>query len=223
MPVETILTSAAETKVDAPASKVEAVADKAVEKVADKSVEKQKAETVVVPALGADGKPVVVADSKPVEIKYDLKLPENAAITDEAIANVSAFAKDHKLSNEQAQKMLERDNALFAAYQEGAIEAQQKQSMDWMQATKADKEIGGDHFAANVESARQLIVKHGNDALKKLLNDTGAGNHPEVVRFIAKIGKLMHEGQMLSGKPISEKPKAPRSLGDALYPDKPKV
>ncbi len=86
---------------------------------------------------------------------------------------------------------------------------------------KADKEIGGDKFDANMESARRIIEKYGDEQIKNDLNVSGFGNYPPLVRLFAKLGKLMNEGQILSGKPVSEKPKGPKSLAEALYPDKP--
>lgn len=41
--------------------------------------------------------------------------------------------------------------------------------------------------------------KFGSPELKQYLNETGLGNHPELVRIFANIGKAMSEDGLVTG------------------------
>ncbi len=139
-------------------------------------------------AVVADAKPAVVVDSKPVEIVYDLKAPEGVDAAD-----VVAFAKAHKLSPEAAQAVLDRDTVSAKA------QADKIASMPavWAEQAKADKEIGGAVFEATVGKAKLALDKFGSPALRQALNDTGLGNHPELIRTFAAIGRAMGEDKLV--------------------------
>ncbi len=77
----------------------------------------------------------------------------------------------------------------------------------WADDAKADKEIGGDKWTGTVSDAQRAINKLGTPALKEYLNASGGGNHPELIRILAKAGALLKEdnppndGGQGSGKP----------------------
>jgi hypothetical protein len=71
----------------------------------------------------------------------------------------------------------------------------------WTEQVKTDKEIGGDKLAENLGVARKAIDTFGSPELKALLNSTGLGNHPEVVKLAFKVGKAISEDGFVSGSP----------------------
>lgn len=182
-----------------------------------------KAETLLVPAIkegdkkteGAADALLKKADAVPE--KYALKDAAGNDVTGESYEEVSATAKALGLSNDAAQKLVARD----AAVAEARIAKHEAEVVKWMDDIRTDKEMGGQNYAATVESATRLVQKYGSEKLKAELNRTGLGNHPELVRFCALIGKNMDEGKILSGAPVGAKAK-PVTLADALYPDKAK-
>jgi hypothetical protein len=44
-----------------------------------------------------------------------------------------------------------------------------------------------------VADALKARERFSTPALRQLLNETGFGNHPEVIKFFAKVGKAMRE------------------------------
>jgi len=64
---------------------------------------------------------------------------------------------------------------------------------------KSDKEIGGDSFTPSVKHAQNAINKFGTPELKSALDSYGMGNHPELVRVFARIGKAMAEDTHVGG------------------------
>jgi len=164
----------------------------------------------------ADGKPVTKGpDDKPqAEIKYDLKLPEGSHLDASAVERVTAKAKELKLTPEQAQSELNRESELLKTYVEGQ-QAQLAKTVDtWVEEAKKDPEIGGDGFVKSAEIAKRVVNRFGTEEFKKALNDTGLGNHPELIRVLTRIGRAMTEDQLILP---SGQGKGPRAPEDILY------
>lgn len=153
-----------------------------------------------------DGAPEVKApDAKaPDEVKpvvpekYELKLPEGSPLVAAHVEKVAAFAKDKGLSNDQAQVILERESDAVKSFADG-----QKQKLDnladveWPKLAKSDPEIGGDKYNESVETAHRALAKFGTPKLMEELKLTGYGNHPELIRVFAKVGKMMSSDKIV--------------------------
>ena len=152
------------------------------------------------PAEGAakegDGKPVVPD-------KYELKLPEGAILEAADVEDTAALAKELGLSNEAAQKLLEKRNADRATLLESQQQFLRDSVSSWENAVKADPEIIGEkgtEFQANVKLAKQALNRFGSPELIKALKETGYGSHPDLVRMMVRVGKAMRSDEMHEGK-----------------------
>ena len=145
--------------------------------------------------------------------KYDLKLKEGSNISAKHLEKISAFAKAKGLSNEDAQALVDRDQENFSEFTSAQMAEVQKEKDKWLPEAQADTEIGGENFSKNVELAKRVLDKVGSDGLRKFLNDTGFGNHPEVVRVFYRLGKMMTEDQLvISGQPPAAEKKSPEQV-----------
>lgn len=166
-----------------------------------------------------DAKPTAPANPpappKVVPEKYDLKLPEGSQLDAAHVEKVSSFAKEHKLSNEEAQAIIDRDNANIASYADGQNAKLKERQEAWKTESSTDKEYGGEAFAQNAELAKRVIQRFGSDALKTALNDTGLGNHPELLRVFVRIGKAMSEDQLVL--PKNEAGGGKKSMEEVFY------
>lgn len=134
--------------------------------------------------------------------KYEFTAPEGVELDPQALAEFEPIAKDMKLNQEQAQKLVEFQAALMQ--KQAAAWDQQVQT--WVTEVKADKEIGGEAMTQSVNHARQALTHFGTPALKAALDATKMGNHPELVRVFARIGKAMAEDSFVqSGAPAGTK------------------
>lgn len=79
----------------------------------------------------------------------------------------------------------------------GAQTAFENQVSEWETLARKDKDFGGEKFDENVAIAVKGLEKVGSPELKALLNQTGLGSHPEVIRAFHKIGKLMTDSGIL--------------------------
>lgn len=129
--------------------------------------------------------------------KYDLKLPENTLFDAAALEGIEAFAKDLGLAQEAAQKLLERDSQMldqFATHVDAVVKAEHAERVaGWEQAVRTDKELGGEKFAETQFLADKAVRMFATPEFKQALNETGFGNHPELVRLFVKIGKAISE------------------------------
>lgn len=170
----------------------------------------------------ADDKPAAdPADVVPEDGKYDLTMPEGFDVDQSLLDAVAPEFKELGLTKSQAQKLADK----FIEAQQARVEKQAQGWSEtitkWADDAKADKEIGGDKWDATVSSASRAVKTLGTPELRDYLNASGGGNHPELIRFMAKVGAMIKEDSPAgSGSEGSGKPADPAHL---LFPsDAPK-
>jgi hypothetical protein len=114
----------------------------------------------------------------------------------EVLTAFSEVAKDLNLSQDAASKVLDKMGPVLQARQEAQFEAARN---EWAETSKADKEFGGEKLQENLGFAKRAMDAYATQELKALLNDTGLGNHPEVIRFFVKAGKAISEDTVVTG------------------------
>lgn len=143
---------------------------------------------------------------------YDFKAPEGKEYDTSLIGSFSEAAKEANLTQDAAQKLLDKVAPALASRQAEQIEAVRN---GWIEATKADKEIGGDKLPENLAFAKKAIDTFGSPELRTLLETTGLGNNLEVIRAFVKAGKAISEDTFVSGSPNG---KTSVNAADVLYP-----
>lgn len=96
----------------------------------------------------------------------------------------------------------------------GRLEAHKTMVGEWAETVKADKELGGDKLDQTLATAKKAIDL-GPPELKEMLNVTGLGNHPAVVKWAYTIGKALSEDRFVTGK-AGEKP---ATVASTLFPN----
>lgn len=160
------------------------------------------------PEGGADAKPQEATPDKKTETtdtkaaaappeKYELKLPEGSKLTQSKVDQVALYAKENGLSNEVAQKLLERESQAVQEFESEIKSEHLKRVEQWKSEVEADKELGGDLYKQNVELAKRVAHRYASPEFLKVLDESGFGNHPELVRVFSRIGKQMSEDQLI--------------------------
>jgi hypothetical protein len=167
----------------------------------------------------AEGQPAEKTDdSKPADgekpaadAEYVITAPEGVELDTKQTEAFTALAKELKLAPADAQKIAD------IAIQAQVAEAQARAEMvnGWADQVRADKDIGGDKLTETVAIAKKAIDL-GPPGLKELLNTTGLGNHPDVVRWAYRVGKALSEGSFVPGSPKPDLTGQDRA--DRLYP-----
>lgn len=127
-----------------------------------------------------------------------LKANPNASAR-EALAE--AAARQAKLVGEsQAQAMAQRDQQISA----------------WGDELKADKDFGGEAFDKNVATAIKGLEAVGSPELRQMLDQTGLGSHPEIVRAFKKVGELVADAPFATG---AQPAQSASSAAARMYPN----
>ncbi len=124
---------------------------------------------------------------------YTLKVPDGETLDPDALAVFEPIFKEAKLSNEMVQKLVDAQNQQRTA-------ALEKINAQWLGELKSDKEIGGSKLPAQIKLAQGALARFGTPELKSFLDGSKLGNHPELVRYFAKVGAAMSEGSMVNGE-----------------------
>jgi hypothetical protein len=153
------------------------------------------------------------ADAKPVvPEKYEFKAPEGREFDGETIAAYSEVARELGLSQDAAQKLLDRMGPQMAQRQEAQIQAVRN---EWTKSATSDKEFGGPALAENLSVAKKALDAFGTPELRDLLNTSGLGNHPEVIRLFFRAGKAISEDRFVGGSATTAKARGPMTFDDA--------
>lgn len=157
------------------------------------------------------------ADKVPEDGKYDLKMPDGIELDQELADALGPEFADLKLTNAQAQKLVDK----YTEIQKGRAEKQGQTWAEtisgWADTAKKDPEIGGAKWDGTVSDATRAINKLGTPALKEYLNASGGGNHPEVIRIMAKVGAMIKEDNPASGG--AEGAGKPAEAAHVLFPN----
>lgn len=156
-------------------------------------------------------------DDKVIPEKYDLKLPDGSLLDADHLDSISSLAKEKKLSNEEAQAILERDHAVLSAFEDRKRQEAEVMKDEWAKSAQSDKEYGGEKYKESIALARRVLNQFGSNALKEQLNSSGLGNHPELIRLMVRIGKEISAGSLVVSR---ENPPPAKSLGEIFYGSK---
>jgi hypothetical protein len=155
------------------------------------------------------------APAAPEEIK--VKFAEGVSFEQSRVEQFTKLAKEIGLKSEGAQKIAD----FYSEMVKGAAEEQVAITTKWAEEAKADKEVGGAAFDQNLAVAKKALDRVGSPALKELLARSGLGNHVEVIRLFAKIGKSISEDRLPGADPAAGgEPSLEQQLHEA-YPNSP--
>lgn len=146
------------------------------------------------------------------EVVYDFKTPEGMELDAASTDEFKAIAKELNLSKDAAQKVVD----LAVKREQARADAFAKQVEDWANQVQSDPELGKPETLA---AARKVVETFGDDETKSLLNSTGMGNHPALVRFMVKVSKAISEDKFVAGRDNAEPSK--KDPASVLYGNNP--
>ncbi len=146
------------------------------------------------PATDADKK----VDERPLgapEAYADFAAPEGLELDAEVLGDLKSVAKELNLPQEAAQRIVD----LGVKLQQRSTEAWKAQTQQWAADVRNDKEIGGEKLAENLAVVKKVMTTFSSPAFDALLDSTGLGNHPELVKTFHRIGKAISEDGFVPG------------------------
>lgn len=140
----------------------------------------------------------------PEDGKYEFEMPEGVEL-DAALAEKAApILKEQNITRAQANALAK----LVAEDRKAQFEKWSETQENWVKQAKSDKEFGGDKFDTSIKGARSILEKFGTPELKEYLTASGGGNHPEMIRFMARVGNAISDDKPVGSEtPAGSKPK----------------
>lgn len=134
--------------------------------------------------------------------KYeDFTLPEGFEISEERSELLTEFAKENNWTQEEAQKAVDLFTKVQQEEMQAHMDAWNQRQESWLDEIKADESLSK-NIDATTSAIGKALDKFGSDELRSLMDPydpeknpegMGIGNHPELVRFFAKVGNLVGE------------------------------
>lgn len=128
-----------------------------------------------------------------------MKLPEGSPLSPEDLAAVKKQALEAKMTKEQAEGLIKERNTGALALKTSQDNAFAQMKTQWKDSLDKDPEMGGEHLAETVLLSSRAFKSLASAEFQVQMEKTGFGNHPEFVRMMAKIGKLMGEDKLIRG------------------------
>jgi hypothetical protein len=162
--------------------------------------------------------------------KYEFEAVDGLELDDKLLADTTPILKEAGVTAKQAKQLAPVAKKLYDRFAEQQGEVFADMRADWAKEAMADPELGGQNWKkteANVAKALDYFVgpkvtknDKGEDVpnqFRQLLDETGFGNHPEMIRAWAKIGALVAEDGTFARGSGAAAPTLSRE--EVLYPN----
>jgi len=165
--------------------------------------------------------------------KYeDFAVPEGFALDKDAATEFGALAKKGDLSQAYAQDLVNFYVKMQRQMNNAPAEFYEHKQNEWKAEINSDPEIGGSKWNGTKASIGRLFDSLGDakltDGFREAMDYTGAGNHPAVVKFLARVAQRLTEGGPVRGSGPSSEGMRPPGVGapsaaQAIYPNLPSI
>lgn len=154
------------------------------------------------------------ADETNTPVVFELKKADGSLVVAAEAEKIVSFSKEHGLSPAQAQAIYNRENAASAAFDADVAKQYDERKNGWIETGKKDPVLGGEHYAQNVQAAHLMFQKFATPEFTKLLDETGFGHHPELLKVFFNIHQA-HKDDVLVRQ--GEAPSALKDTKDVMY------
>ena len=132
--------------------------------------------------------------------EYTFELPDGMEVDTTMVEALSPAFKELGLTNDQASMLASKYAEQMAAQAEQMNTTLNEQYDAWVNEGKKDREIGHNNWQPSVDLANGVIRKFGNARLvEEAMVSSGVGNHPEMIRFLSRIGKALSDDTLMTG------------------------
>lgn len=170
----------------------------------------------------ADQAPVAEPEPEAAPTYESFTLPEGAMVDPAEIGKFTEVLGKHKAPQELGQELIDLHVAEVSRLAQSLVQANAAAQQEawsglnqtWRDDVLSDPEIGGKRHKTAMNVCGAVIEEYGTPGLRAALDLTGAGNNPEIIRFIHNIGKALGEGRPI---PAIKPAPAPSSKAQRRY------
>ncbi len=176
------------------------------------------------PAPAPEGAASPAPEPAPLTLaSYEVALPEGFVPDDGLMTKFKETALAAKLDPKSAQGFVDLYASALQSAAAAATSSAEAQSAAWRNETLALPEFTGATRDASTATLGRFMDDYGSPELRSVLDATGLGNNPHLVRALFKVASMLDEGKPASpGLPANPgpnngKPQGQRSPGQILY------
>lgn len=145
-------------------------------------------------------------------LSYDsVKPADGVSFNAQDWESFKTLAAEMKLSPQQVQKLADFESACLKRRAEENLAQKQQQTSSWANETRA---LYGAKLEQEINYALRAANTFGGPDLRALLEETGLGNHPVMIRTLSGIGRTISEDACPGGTPAAPQDK---TFAEALY------
>jgi len=168
---------------------------------------------------GDDTRPAEAPDAEAAPVSYEpFALPDGVEVDTAALEEAQSLFAEARLSQPQAQKLVDLYAGRMAELARRQIEAQVALAEDrqkaWVAEVKNDPDLGGRRFEAARAAAQRALDRFGTPELRRTLEELWVGNNPQLFRFFVRVGQAFSENDWGSARSATNGP----SAAETLYP-----
>ncbi len=156
------------------------------------------ASTEAVPPATTEAAPAA-PDAPVVPEKYVIAAPEGREYNPETLKRIETFGQARKLSQADMDELMSIGGDVSKSFSDQLQNTIKTARTEWVETAKADPEIGGAGFDANVAKASDIYNRFGSPELGEVLKASGLGDHPEIVRWALRVSKALSEDTFVAG------------------------
>lgn len=177
----------------------------------------------------------LLTDEKPVEKAapvvpeaYTIALPKESPIGADVLAKVSELAKGLSVTDSaHVQSIVDLIHGEAVAVMDAQQSALKQGGALWQAHVArlaaealADTDIGGtpERLTQHVMKAQAVLKQYGSPEFAAMLEETGFGSHPALIKLLAKVNDSLGDDRLIQGE--APKPK-PKTAAQAIYPNLP--
>lgn len=142
------------------------------------------------------------------------EVPEGLEVDEAVMGEFKEYAAANGFTRQQVQDLLNLQSKAGLR----ALESMSMARQGWRREIAADPDFGGEMLPRTITEANQVLKSYDKDgSLAALLTESGFGDHPAVIRALARIGRALNrEDKVLSSRTAGAQPDTP--LYDKLWP-----
>lgn len=151
---------------------------------------------------------------------YKVDLGEGVEADSELISALTPTFKKIGLTQDQANELFTEYTKIVESRANSDGETIQTAMKGWETELRNDPDFGGDKFDANVAQVSQFfnstVPESIKEPLSEILNETGLGSHPMVMKYFFELSRLMPTGED-SPSSANYGRREPKSDEDKMY------
>lgn len=135
-------------------------------------------------------------------------VPEGIELEGDMLSGLTDLAKAHNLNQSQAQALVDlgvkQANMIAETYQalvaEKPVPLSAAWAAKWSEQTASDPTLGGANLKGTMALATRVFQTFASDEFGTFLNETGLAHHPELIRFMNKVGSAISEDTLVTSQ-----------------------